>query len=208
MSTQPQLNYDLTKLNFERQEQAAIITDGENYYYRYDTILLDISRSEFERARDNPQLYYFSTALKLQQRAKRVYQLHQALIATQGQRPGPDEAAALPHQYALTVGDKRFDIVRLRIRQSPSDPYLRQQSLDLLNRTDKGYAFIQNNDNNYWAEVIRNGPHFFYRIGDTLIDIDKKDYCRVIQNPILYHLSTALYLHRRIGRIEQIKAQL
>lgn len=45
---------------------AEAVEDGGKYYYRIDSMTLEITQLEYSRVIGNPYLYYFSTALKLQ----------------------------------------------------------------------------------------------------------------------------------------------
>ena len=53
---------------------------------------------------------------------------------------------------------------------------------------------------NYWAEAIQSGNQYFYRVGDTTLDIVGHEYAAVIANPNLYYFSKALNLHLRVQR--------
>jgi len=55
-------------------------------------------------------------------------------------------------------------------------------------------------ENNYWAEAIRRGNHYFYRIGSTTVECSEDEYTSVIANPNTYYFSSALVLHFRIKR--------
>ena len=53
-------------------------------------------------------------------------------------------------------------------------------------------------ENNYWAEAIRLGDHYFYRVGNTVVPASRHEYSTAIANPSLYYFSMALLLHCRI----------
>lgn len=203
-------DYELTHLNFDAQEQADVISAGQHYFYRYGSVLRDISHAEFEQIIKNPRLYYFSTALKIHQRLKRLHAAYQLIVQPHLDRD-PLAAQPLPYKYLISGEDEQgqgidYEIVRIRIRQSSTDPQLKGQVLDSVSDSTVQTELIPAETSSYWAEVIRAEEQFFYRIGNTLIDISKDEYCRVIENPNLYYFFTALYLHQRIGRINKIKA--
>ncbi|HLR30549.1 MAG TPA: hypothetical protein VK082_08220 [Paenalcaligenes sp.] len=210
MTIQTFADYEHTHLNFDAQEQGTVISAGNHYFYRYGSVLLDISHQEFQQILDNPHLYYFSTALKIHQRLKRLHAAYQVLV--QPYLDGdPLAKQTLPYKYEVTDLDAdgvdiKYEVVRIRIRQSDTDPHLGRHGISHLQPSSQTSGLSPDNRQNYWAEVIRTQNHFYYRIGNTLIDISKDDYCRVIENPNLYHLSTALYLHRRVSRINKIKS--
>lgn len=60
------------------------------------------------------------------------------------------------------------------------------------------YHFPPDDEHNYWADVIEDGVKFYYRVGDTTVEIDKVERDKVVANPSLYYFSTALKLHNRI----------
>ena len=55
-------------------------------------------------------------------------------------------------------------------------------------------------ENNYWAEAIRIGDSYFYRVGDIVVPATEYEYRKVIANPNMYYFSSALKLHCRIQR--------
>lgn len=55
-------------------------------------------------------------------------------------------------------------------------------------------------ENNYWAEAIRRGNRYFYRVGSTTVECSEREYTAVIANPNTYYFSSALVLHVRIQR--------
>ena len=56
---------------------------------------------------------------------------------------------------------------------------------------------------NYWAEAIKLGENYFYRIGETVVPVTEYEYRMVIANPNLYYFSSALKLHHRVERARQ-----
>ena len=52
----------------------------------------------------------------------------------------------------------------------------------------------------YPAEAIEKNCRYYYRVDDTIVEIPKSEYDRVIGNPRLYYFSTALRLHNLIKR--------
>lgn len=57
--------------------------------------------------------------------------------------------------------------------------------------------------NHYWAEAIKDGDKYCYRVSLTTVEITEGEYCRVIRNPSLYYFSTALSLHKRIELVKK-----
>ena len=55
-------------------------------------------------------------------------------------------------------------------------------------------------ESNYWAEAIRIGDSYFYRVGDIVVPVLEYEYQNVIRNPNMYYFSSALKLHYRIQR--------
>lgn len=55
-------------------------------------------------------------------------------------------------------------------------------------------------ESNYWAEAIRLGDSYFYRVGDVVVPATEHEYLKVIANPNMYYFSSALKLHCRIQR--------
>ena len=55
-------------------------------------------------------------------------------------------------------------------------------------------------EKNYWAEAIRIGDSYFYRVGDIVVPATEYEYRMVIANPNMYYFSSALKLHYRIQR--------
>jgi len=209
MTLQNFADYEHTYLNFDAQEQATVISAGNHYFYRYGSVLLDISHQELQQILDNPRLYYFSTALKIHQRLKRLHAAYQTLVQPYLDND-PLAEQTLPYKYEVTDLDAdgidtKYEVVRIRIRQSDTDPYLVRHGMSNLQPFSQPSLCAIGQRQNYWAEVIRHQKYFYYRISHTLIDISEDNYCRVIENPNLYYLSTALYLHQRVSRINKIK---
>jgi hypothetical protein len=57
-----------------------------------------------------------------------------------------------------------------------------------------------NDEHNYWADAIRIGDSYFYRVGETVVPVLEYEYRNVIRNPNMYYFSSALELHCRIQR--------
>lgn len=55
-------------------------------------------------------------------------------------------------------------------------------------------------ENNYWAEAIRLGDSYFYRVADIVVPATEYEVRMVIANPNTYYFSSALKLHCRIDR--------
>ena len=55
-------------------------------------------------------------------------------------------------------------------------------------------------DNNYWADVIKNDDRYFYRAKDTTIEISEFEYGYVLANPNLYYFSQTVKVHVRLQR--------
>jgi len=55
-------------------------------------------------------------------------------------------------------------------------------------------------DNNYWADVIKDGDRYFYRAKDTTIEISEFEYGYVLANPNLYYFSQTVKVHVRLER--------
>ncbi len=55
-------------------------------------------------------------------------------------------------------------------------------------------------ESNYWAEAIRIGDSYFYRVGDIVVPVLEYEYRNVVRNPNMYYFSSALKLHYRIQR--------
>ena len=56
---------------------------------------------------------------------------------------------------------------------------------------------------NYWAEAIRIGDSYFYRVGDIVVPATAYEYRMVVANPNMYYFSSALKLHYRIQRARE-----
>ena len=55
-------------------------------------------------------------------------------------------------------------------------------------------------ENNYWADVIKDGDHYFYRANGTTIEISEFEYGYVLANPNLYYFSQTVKVHVRLQR--------
>jgi hypothetical protein len=53
---------------------------------------------------------------------------------------------------------------------------------------------------NYWAEAIRLGDTYLYRVGGIVVPATEYEYRMVIANPNLNYFSSALKLHHRVER--------
>lgn len=58
-------------------------------------------------------------------------------------------------------------------------------------------------ENNYWAEAIRIGNSYFYRVGDIVVPASECEYRKVIANPNMYYFSSVLKLHHRVEQARQ-----
>jgi len=68
-----QVNYLKIKSLDEEVKYLALVIEYENrYYYKVKDWIVEITKSEYEKVIDNPYLYYFSTALKLEKYIKRI----------------------------------------------------------------------------------------------------------------------------------------
>ena len=67
-------------------------------------------------------------------------------------------------------------------------------------RLKRWREFPPNADNDYAAEIIRNGDEFFYRARGTTLPITEFEADRSSANPFLYYFSTALKVHYRIEK--------
>jgi len=56
----------------ENHYVGIAIEEGGKHYYWAKGVSLEIERWEFERLKKNPKLYYFSSALKLHFRIKKI----------------------------------------------------------------------------------------------------------------------------------------
>lgn len=55
----------------------------------------------------------------------------------------------------------------------------------------------------YWAEAIKDGDKYNYRVSRTTVEITEDQFRKVVNNPYLYYFSTALNLHKQIERARQ-----
>ena len=55
-------------------------------------------------------------------------------------------------------------------------------------------------DNNYWAELIKDGDRYYYRACGTTIEISEFEYGYVLANPNMYYFSQTLKVHVRLQR--------
>ena len=56
---------DIYSLAKELKYFAETIENNGNYFYHVDGVVIEITQFEFNMVKENPNLYYFSTALKL-----------------------------------------------------------------------------------------------------------------------------------------------
>lgn len=89
-------------------------------------------------------------------------------------------------------------ITRIRIGQLPFEESAPQKRLDYLSGQDE---VPHDDENNYWAEAIKYGEKFYYRVNGTTVEIADYEFEKVLGNPRLYYFSTALKLHIRIKRV-------
>ena len=64
-------------------------------------------------------------------------------------------------------------------------------------------VFIKD-ENNYFAEAIEKDGQYFYRVDGTTVCINQYEYDNVIRNPRLYYFSSALKLHHRIKKAQEL----
>jgi hypothetical protein len=55
-------------------------------------------------------------------------------------------------------------------------------------------------ENNYWADVFKDGDRYFYRAKGTTIEISEFEYGYVLANPNLYYFSQTVKVHVRLER--------
>lgn len=68
-----QVNYlKIKSLDEEVKYLALAIEYEDRYYYKVKDWIVEITKSEYEKVIDNPYVYYFSTALKLDKYIKRI----------------------------------------------------------------------------------------------------------------------------------------
>ena len=68
-------------------------------------------------------------------------------------------------------------------------------------RLQRWREFPPNADNDYAAEIIRDGDEFFYRARGTTLPITEYEALSIVSEPFLYYFSTALKVHYRIETI-------
>ena len=91
-----------------------------------------------------------------------------------------------------------YKITRVRIGLLPTAPRRLRDVVEVVEALDGAYP--PDDENNYWADVIQDGPKFYYRVDDTTVEINSDEYHKVIANPSLYYFSTALKLHHRMRK--------
>ena len=67
-----------------------------------------------------------------------------------------------------------------------------------ITRLEVGLRPSKRVERDYAAEAIEHDGRYFYRVGDTTIEITRFEYQRGIENPVLYYFSTALILHNEM----------
>lgn len=113
----------------------------------------------------------------------------------------PIHQAALATETAGVESSPAETVTRLRVGLHHSS------GLRDVNRIarEAGYPQPQpdlpDDENNYWADAIRRGNSYLYRVGETVIPISEHEYNLVIKNPNLYYFSSALKLHYRVNRV-------
>ncbi len=55
-------------------------------------------------------------------------------------------------------------------------------------------------EHNYWADLIKDSDRYFYRAGDTTVEISEFEYGYVQSNPSLYYFSQTVKVHVRMKR--------
>ena len=101
------------------------------------------------------------------------------------------------------IDPQSYKITRVRIGLRPTAERRLRDSVEVIDQFDGAHPYHSDDENNYWADVIQHGTKFYYRVGDTTVDINNDEYCAVIANPFLYYFSTALKLHFRTRRAQQ-----
>lgn len=101
------------------------------------------------------------------------------------------------------IDPQGYKLTRLRIGLPPTAELGLRDSIEGSGQFDGAHPFPSDDENNDWADAIRDGAEFFYRVGNTTVGIDKDEYHHVIVNPSLYSFSTALKLHQWIKRGRQ-----
>ena len=112
--------------------------------------------------------------------------------------PAAADAATAPTQGTAPPLDA--EVTRLRVGNWRTDELreanqLAREAGKPLRRPDP-----PDDENNYWAEAIRIGNIYFYRVGDIVVPATEYEYRMVIANPNMYYFSSALKLHYRIQR--------
>lgn len=55
-------------------------------------------------------------------------------------------------------------------------------------------------EHNYWADLIKDGDRYFFRVGDTTVEISEFEYGYVQSNPSLYYFSQTVKVDVRMKR--------
>jgi hypothetical protein len=61
-------------------------------------------------------------------------------------------------------------------------------------------------ENNYWADLIKDGDQHFYRVGETAVEISEFEYGCVLANPNMYYFSQTLKVYVRLLRARESPA--
>ena len=94
-------------------------------------------------------------------------------------------------------------ITQLRIGLHQFNDGKWKKLLDVFRERYRPMVFLRD-ENNYFAEAIEYDGKYFYRVDGVTVEVGQYEYERVINNPRLYYLSSALKLHHRIGRAKEL----
>lgn len=111
----------------------------------------------------------------------------------------PIQMAPPPAEIAATEALPAEKITPLRIGNWPTAE-LRKANRIARKAGRRQHLPPPDDEHNYWADAIKCGDDFFYRVGDTTVPISEHEYRMVIANPNTYYFSSALKLHFRIDR--------
>jgi len=89
-------------------------------------------------------------------------------------------------------------VIRIRIGLIPSKTLSLQKRLDHQLGRDESPSTPCDDKHHYWAEAIKDGDKFYYRVNGITVEISEDELRKVINNPYLYYFTTALKLHKRI----------
>ena len=119
------------------------------------------------------------------------------LPATALATASPDAGAAMPED-GLPALPLALEVTRLRVGTRDTADLRRANRLAREAGQPQPLPDPPDDENNYWAEAIRWGDRFFYRVGSTMVECSEYDYTMVIANPNTDYFSRALWLHVRI----------